>query len=132
MTAEEEGFVLHTACWAVFRTVPMPEEKKEERKTSLSQKLNLEHFNSINLLLSSRALTQQTLVPVFDATAKPPSGILSGNGNQYGDFDECLSIDGAVRGKYCLASLQVSLEDNFKALDHMVHSGHYIRSNITD
>ncbi|KOB70394.1 Drop dead, partial [Operophtera brumata] len=89
-------------------------------------------FNSINLLLSSRALTQQTLVPVFDATAKPPSGILSGNGNQYGDFDECLSIDGAVRGKYCLASLQVSLEDNFKTLDHMVHSGHYIRSNITD
>lgn len=69
---------------------------------------------------------------MFDATAKPPSGILSGNGNQYGDFDECLSIDGAVRGKYCLASLQFSLEDNFKDLDYMVHSGHYIRSNITD
>lgn len=69
---------------------------------------------------------------MFDATAKLPSGILSGNGNQYGDFDECLSIDGAVRGKYCLASLQVSLEDNNKELDYMVHSGHYIRSNITD
>lgn len=71
---------------------------------------------------------------MFDATAKPPSGILSGNGNQYGDFDECLSVDGAVRGKYCLASLEVTLEgdDRMEQLDNLVHSGHYIRSNLTD
>lgn len=73
-------------------------------------------------------------VPVFDATAKPPSGILSGNGNQYGDFDECLSIDAAVRGKYCLASLIINFgdEQKYKKLDYLIHSGHYIRSNITD
>ncbi|XP_037297265.1 nose resistant to fluoxetine protein 6 [Manduca sexta] len=70
---------------------------------------------------------------MFDATAKPPSGILSGNGNQYGDFDECLSVDGAVRGKYCLASLLLSFEDKkYEKLDYLVHSGHYIKSNITD
>lgn len=70
---------------------------------------------------------------MFDATAKPPSGILSGNANQYGDFDECLDIDGAVRGKYCLASLQVSLEEKgYDYLDYLIHSGHYIRSNVTD
>ncbi|KPJ10529.1 hypothetical protein RR48_06323 [Papilio machaon] len=71
---------------------------------------------------------------MFDATAKPPSGILSGNGNQYGDFDECLDIDGAVRGKYCLASLQVTIkgDEKLEHLDTLIHSGHYLRSNITD
>ncbi|CAG4940140.1 unnamed protein product [Colias eurytheme] len=70
---------------------------------------------------------------MLDATAKLPSGILSGNANQYGDFDECLSIDSAVRGKYCLASLQVNLAAmGHERLDYMIHSGHYIRSNVTD
>ncbi|XP_072942215.1 nose resistant to fluoxetine protein 6-like [Epargyreus clarus] len=70
---------------------------------------------------------------MFDATAKPPAGILSGNANQYGDFDECLGIDGAVRGKYCLASLQINLGDvGHEHLDYLIHSGHYIRSNVTD
>ncbi|XP_013161772.1 PREDICTED: nose resistant to fluoxetine protein 6 isoform X1 [Papilio xuthus] len=71
---------------------------------------------------------------MFDATAKPPSGILSGNGNQYGDFDECLDIDGAVRGKYCLASLQVTIkgDEKMEHLDTLIHSGHYLRSNVTD
>ncbi|XP_047989519.1 nose resistant to fluoxetine protein 6-like [Leguminivora glycinivorella] len=70
---------------------------------------------------------------MFDATAKPPSGILSGNVNQYGDFDECLAIDGPVRGKYCLASLEVSLaRPGYLHLDKMIHSGHYLRSNISD
>ncbi|XP_059060067.1 nose resistant to fluoxetine protein 6-like [Achroia grisella] len=70
---------------------------------------------------------------MFDATAKPPSGILSGNGNQYGDFDECLSVDGSVRGKYCLASLEISFNDlKYNHIDSLIHSGHYIRSNVTD
>ncbi|XP_053600049.1 nose resistant to fluoxetine protein 6 [Plodia interpunctella] len=70
---------------------------------------------------------------MFDATAKPPSGILSGNGNQYGDFDECLSVDGAVQGKYCLASLQITFDkERYRELDYLIHSGHYIRSNVTD
>lgn len=71
---------------------------------------------------------------MFDASAKPPSGILSGNGNQYGDFDECLSINEAVRGKYCLASLEVTIagDQNLDRIDNMIHSGHYIKSNFTD
>lgn len=73
-------------------------------------------------------------ISVFDATAKLPSGILRGNGNQYGDFDECLSINGAVRGKYCLASLELTLSGDAKLnhIDYLVHSGHYIKSNLTD
>ncbi|CAH4036539.1 nose resistant to fluoxetine protein 6 [Pieris brassicae] len=85
------------------------------------------------LFLHSLDRLELWALKMLDATAKLPSGILSGNGNQYGDFDECLSIDSAVRGKYCLASLQVNLEDiGHRNLDYLVHSGHYIRSNITD
>ncbi|CAG9562958.1 unnamed protein product [Danaus chrysippus] len=86
------------------------------------------------LFLNSLDRLELWALKMFDATAKPPSGILSGNGNQYGDFDECLGIDGPVRGKYCLASLQVSLggSKEMENLDYLIHSGHYIRSNITD
>lgn len=75
---------------------------------------------------------------MFDATAKPPSGVLSGNGVQYGDFDECLSIDGTVKGKYCLASMQVSIhgDDSMKTVDYLqpyiTHGSHTVRSNLTD
>uniref|UniRef100_S4NN86 Drop dead n=1 Tax=Pararge aegeria TaxID=116150 RepID=S4NN86_9NEOP len=86
------------------------------------------------LFLDSLDQLELWALRMFDATAKPPSGILSGNGNQYGDFDECLGIDGAVRGKYCLASLQVNIggEMGHDHLDYLIHSGHYIRSNVTD
>ncbi|XP_047545507.1 nose resistant to fluoxetine protein 6 [Vanessa atalanta] len=85
------------------------------------------------LFLDSLDRLELWALKMFDATAKPPSGILSGNGNQYGDFDECLGIDGAVRGKYCLASLQVSIGgEKGQQLDYLVHSGHYLRSNVTD
>lgn len=86
------------------------------------------------LFLDSLDRLELWALKMFDATAKPPSGILSGNGNQYGDFDECLSIDGAVRGKYCLANIQVTLggDSNMDLIDKYIHSGHYIRSNVTD
>lgn len=41
---------------------------------------------------------------MLDATAKLPSGILSGNLNQFGDFDECLSVEHA---QYCLTELNL-------------------------
>uniref|UniRef100_A0A2A4J5M9 Nose resistant-to-fluoxetine protein N-terminal domain-containing protein n=1 Tax=Heliothis virescens TaxID=7102 RepID=A0A2A4J5M9_HELVI len=86
------------------------------------------------LYLDSLDRLELWALKMFDATAKPPSGILSGNGNQYGDYDECLSIDGAIRGKYCLAYLQISVsgDKNLDEIDHLVHSGHYIRSNVSD
>ncbi|KAE8750256.1 hypothetical protein FOCC_FOCC003064 [Frankliniella occidentalis] len=34
---------------------------------------------------------------MYDATAKLPSGVLSGNGIQLGDFDECLGVDVRLR-----------------------------------
>lgn len=54
---------------------------------------------------------------MHDSTAKLTSGILNGNINQVGDFDQCLRInvnvaDGdndnehRIRGQYCLAYMQ--------------------------
>ena len=51
---------------------------------------------------------------VHDASAKVPSGILSGNINQLGDFDECLNVkapNGEFTGKYCLTYVQMTVPD---------------------
>jgi hypothetical protein len=48
---------------------------------------------------------------VYDSSAKLPSGILRGNVNQLGDFDQCLAVGKheapGIDGKYCLASVDV-------------------------
>lgn len=48
---------------------------------------------------------------MYDSSAKLPSGILRGNVNQLGDFDQCLSVEAqenpSIVGKYCLASVDV-------------------------
>lgn len=51
---------------------------------------------------------------MYDASAKIPSGILSGNINQLGDFDECLNVkapNDEFSGKYCLAYIQMTVPD---------------------
>lgn len=64
------------------------------------------------------------LIPVYDASAKLPSGLLSGNLNQYGDFDECLNTfstsEENVQGKYCLSYIQVAVpSDNLPRLKYI-------------
>lgn len=68
---------------------------------------------------------------MFDATAKPPSGILSGNVNQYGDFDECLSVDGA---QYCLAEidLQPLWKEPYLPFQNYVHSYFVFKEEFHD
>ncbi|CAG2063852.1 unnamed protein product, partial [Timema podura] len=56
---------------------------------------------------------------MYDSSAKLPSGVLRGNTNQLGDFDQCLSVTGSepstptemIRGQYCLASIDISATD---------------------
>ncbi|XP_063973444.1 O-acyltransferase like protein isoform X1 [Diachasmimorpha longicaudata] len=74
---------------------------------------------------------------MFDATAKIPSGLLSGNINQLGDFDECLGIQGTggIRGQYCLAYLQLEVDHNrgdLKEIHRLVYSHYAFRSNLSD
>ncbi|XP_026765152.2 nose resistant to fluoxetine protein 6-like [Galleria mellonella] len=121
-TAEESPRFNILDVWDRFPRVVVPKNGTSEQCRRDSQ-----HY------IDSLEKLELWALKMFDATAKPPSGILSGNGNQYGDFDECLSVDGAVRGKYCLASLQVSLTDpKYSQIDSLIHSEHYIRSNVTD
>lgn len=94
-------------------------------------------------------LTRQRMVPplyliliafnvlVYDATAKVPSGLLSGNVNQFGDFDECVGVEGkdGIRGQYCLAYLQLDVDQSrpdLKYLHRLLHSHYAFRSNMTD
>lgn len=59
---------------------------------------------------------------MYDASAKLPSGILSGNINQYGDFDQCLSVISAnndFKGQYCLAHIMVSFPKHLKFFSYL-------------
>ena len=49
---------------------------------------------------------------MYDSTAKISSGILNGNVNLYGDFDNCLNVQHPtenIKGKYCLTYMQAKL-----------------------
>lgn len=83
---------------------------------------------------------------MFDASAKPPSGILQGNINQYGDYDECLSINAVfkkldsdkpsgIKGKYCLADIDISTDLTNHSLHQAVErikSFSFVKSTIYD
>ncbi|KAL0272825.1 UNVERIFIED_CONTAM: hypothetical protein PYX00_005653 [Menopon gallinae] len=83
---------------------------------------------------------------MYDATAKLPSGILQGNTNQYGDFDQCISVnatfkrqsrDGVsgIQGKYCLATIDVSSDSENAGLQHAIYRSQsfgFVRSKIDD
>ncbi|XP_043525105.1 nose resistant to fluoxetine protein 6-like [Frieseomelitta varia] len=86
-----------------------------------------------------RELAKFTLwaLKMYDATAKIPSGLLNGNVNQFGDYDECVEIEGndGIQGQYCLAYLQLSVDESrldLKHLHRLIHSHYAFRSNITD
>ena len=59
---------------------------------------------------------------MIDSNAKLPSGILNGNINQLGDFDQCLSVTSSENdfsGQYCLANIQLNLPKKFKNLNKL-------------
>lgn len=64
-----------------------------------------------------------------DAWGKLPSGILSGNLYELGNFDQCLSIDqfvpdaGTVKGQYCLATVALNLNRSNKNFDNIFSGG---------
>lgn len=78
-----------------------------------------------------------TFYLVYDATAKMPSGLLNGNVNQFGDFDECVGVRGkdGIQGQYCLATLQLDVDQSrpdLKYLHRLLHSHYSFRNNMTD
>nr|CAD7256297.1 unnamed protein product [Timema shepardi] len=80
---------------------------------------------------------------MHDSSAKVPSGLLNGNVNQYGDYDQCLEVgtepDHPVQGKYCLAYLDLDLKstaaavpETVKEVNTLLHSYHAMRSQFHD
>jgi Nose resistant-to-fluoxetine protein, N-terminal domain len=59
---------------------------------------------------------------VYDSSAKLSSGILNGNVNRYGDYDQCLGVvakNAEYQGKYCLAYIQPSVATDFQYLNYL-------------
>lgn len=78
---------------------------------------------------------------MFDSSAKLPAGLLNGNVNQYGDFDQCLSISSQensdmeiVQGKYCLSELDIRLATDHPLfeIDQLLHSLYFFDSEFKD
>lgn len=75
---------------------------------------------------------------MHDSSAKLTSGILNGNINQYGDFDECLSVEESEKqfqGQYCLVYLQPELVQKTPKLEFinkLVTSYGMFKSNFDD
>lgn len=85
---------------------------------------------------------------MYDASAKLPSGILQGNINQYGDFDECLAINAVfknpkqksedssgIQGKYCIANIDVTATNDNIGLQQAVYRSQsfaFVRSKADD
>lgn len=75
---------------------------------------------------------------MHDSSAKLTSGILNGNINQYGDFDECLSVEEPEKhfqGQYCLVYLQPELvqkTSKLEVINKLVTSYGMFKSNFDD
>ncbi|KAF4531445.1 hypothetical protein B566_EDAN004216, partial [Ephemera danica] len=50
---------------------------------------------------------QPWAMQMLDASAKLPSGVLRGNIRAFGDYDECVELQGPVSPQFCLADIQV-------------------------
>lgn len=80
---------------------------------------------------------------MMDASGKISSGLLRGNANQLGDFDSCMEIrtkikikenqSVKIKGKYCLASIDVVAEDDdLKLPVHLLQGRNMLRSHVDD
>jgi hypothetical protein len=88
---------------------------------------------------------------VFDSSAKIPSGLLNGNVNQYGDFDQCLDVkteldplmyphleNYSVLGKYCLATFDLDIRKSSASsailleVDDLIHAHRPLISTVND
>ncbi|KAK6625957.1 hypothetical protein RUM43_006256 [Polyplax serrata] len=101
----------------------------------------------INIYKKQRNKYKMWALMMFDASAKLPSGVLQGNINQYGDFDECLSINAVfkkpdpkgdslgIRGKYCLANVDLYTElqnDTLYRVLERIKSFSFVSSTVDD
>ncbi|XP_053696128.1 O-acyltransferase like protein-like [Sabethes cyaneus] len=81
-----------------------------------SKQVSPECAQAAEAYLSSLRSMKMWALRMYDAGGKLSSGLLNGNINQYGDYDQCLNVRGtgqhstddagSLRGRYCLAGIQ--------------------------
>ncbi|XP_012259544.2 uncharacterized protein LOC105688083 [Athalia rosae] len=79
---------------------------------------------------------------MLDASAKLPSGLLRGNLNQLGDFDQCIGVKAHVKidektvkvqGKYCLATIDLqATRQEMKIPVNMMQSRAFLRASMNE
>lgn len=79
---------------------------------------------------------------MLDSSAKIPSGLLRGNVNQLGDYDQCLGVLAHVKvdertiriqGKYCLATVDLhASHPDMKLPVNLMQGRAFVRSNMQD
>ncbi|KAL6256883.1 hypothetical protein P5V15_011818 [Pogonomyrmex californicus] len=79
---------------------------------------------------------------MLDSSAKIPSGLLRGNVNQFGDYDQCLGVLAHVKvdektiriqGKYCLATVDVHASHSDMRLPvNLMQARAFIRGSMRD
>lgn len=77
---------------------------------------------------------------MYDASANFPAGILRGNVNSFGDFQECLNIGNNdkninFRGKHCYVELQPSVNGSAAYINHLrqlIQSYEIVQSEFKD
>lgn len=67
---------------------------------------------------------------MIDSSAKLPSGILRGNLNQFGDFDECINVSNeyGLSGQYCLVAIKLKQS----IFSNEINAYHQVKNNLTD
>ncbi|XP_052873828.1 nose resistant to fluoxetine protein 6 [Anopheles cruzii] len=110
-----------------------------------SDRVSVECRRQSALFLRSYESSDIWALRMHDASAKIGNGILNGNINQYGDFDQCLGIlqpgaganPGArpVQGRYCMAEVQPTVKPNtvvLKYLFDLAQAHGMLRSSLHD
>lgn len=95
-----------------------------------SQKVSPECKRAAKRYLTSLRAMEMWALRMHDSSAKLNSGILNGNVNQFGDYDQCLRISGGeknnaadqqhLQGQYCLAAIQPAVVSNAVFLQHVL------------
>ncbi|XP_055522358.1 nose resistant to fluoxetine protein 6 [Wyeomyia smithii] len=97
-----------------------------------SKQVSAECAQAAKAYLSSLRSMKMSALRMYDAGGKFTSGILNGNINQYGDYDQCLNI----RGRYCLAGIQPTVRSSgmpfLRHLYDLVQSHGILTSELGD
>ena len=63
---------------------------------------------------------------MIDSSSKIPEGILSGSFDDFGNYDECLSVEvkenwRSFKGQYCLASLNIIVNEEVSYNEKIIY-----------